>query len=214
MFYDFVCAAVKIILAAFTRIHIEGLENVPRSGSFLMVSNHLNLIDPPVLGALLRRRIAFMAKEELFRTPVVGWVVKGYGAFSVRRGQADRQALRTAVTVLKQGGAIGIFPEGHRSETGKMIEAHPGAALIALTSAAPVLPVGIWGTDRVRSPLSLLLRPRIDIRIGEPFMLQRSASGKEDLGQATRTMMARVARLIPDDRRGYYADAVDENLEH
>src|SRR5512133_2281597 len=129
MFYDFVGVAVRLILAIFFRVRVHGIEKVPTSGAFILVSNHLNLIDPPVLGSLLGRRVVFMAKEELFGVPLVGWVVKSYGAFSVRRGQADRQALRTATEVLNRGGVIGIFPEGTRSKTGRMIEAHPGAAL-------------------------------------------------------------------------------------
>ncbi len=206
MFYDFVCVAVRLILAVLTRSSVMGAENIPTSAPFLLVSNHLNLIDPPVLGALLPRRITFMAKEELFHVPLVGWVVKWYGAFAVRRGQADRQALRVATEVLRRGGVIGVFPEGTRSKTGKMIEAHPGAALIALMTGVVVLPVGVSGTDRVRSPLSLLLRPRIEVNVGQPFKLERGESRKDGLGEATTTMMRHVAALLPPDRRGFYSE--------
>lgn len=204
MFYDFVGVVVRLILALFMRVRVEGLEKVPASGPFLLVSNHLNLIDPPVLGALLPRRVTFMAKEELFRVPIVGLVVKSYGAFSVRRGQPDRQAIRTASDVLRNGGVIGIFPEGTRSKSGKMNEAYPGAALLALMTASTLVPVGISGTDHVRSPLSLLRRPGIEIRVGEPFVLERKGDGKTDLNGLTTVIMSHVAGLVPADRRGFY----------
>ena len=206
MFYSFVGFAVRLLLRVLTRCRVEGGERIPATGPFLLVSNHLNLVDPPVLGALLPRRIVFMAKEELFRTPVVGWVTRWYGAFAVRRGQPDRQALRTATKVLQEGGVVGMFPEGTRSKDGKMKQALPGAALIALMTALPVVPVGISGTDRLRSPLSLLFRPAVTVRVGEPFILSRSESGRTGLEDATLQMMAKVAALLPEGQRGYYAD--------
>ncbi len=211
MFYSSVCVAVRLLLRLISRTRVEGAERIPTSGPVLFVSNHLNLIDPPVLGALLPRRITFMAKEELFRTPVVGWVVKWYGAFSVRRGQADRQALRTATEVLRRGGALGMFPEGTRSKTGAMNQAHAGAAMIALATGAVVVPVAIAGTDRVRTPLSFLTRPRITITVGEPFVLKREGGRKDGLEEATRTMMGRIAALLPAEKRGFYADAAGQN---
>ncbi len=214
MFYDFASFAVRLILSVLARCDVEGIEHIPSSGAFLLVSNHLNLIDPPVLGALLPRRIVFMAKEELFRTPLVGQVVTWYGAFAVRRGQADRQALRMATAVLDRGQVLGMFPEGHRSSTGKLIEAHPGAALIAVLSGATVVPVAITGTDQVRSPLSFLRRPRIVVRVGEPFKIERARSRKEGLEEATSEMMGRVAALLPEERRGFYKDAVKKEQPH
>jgi 1-acyl-sn-glycerol-3-phosphate acyltransferase len=207
MFYNFASLIVRVLLALVASCSVEGLEHIPRSGPFLLVSNHLNLIDPPVLGAILPRRIVFMAKEELFHVPIVGSIVKWYGAFAVRRGQADRQALRQSIEVLERGCVLGMFPEGHRSKSGSMIEAHPGAALIALLSGATVVPVGITGTDHVRSPFSLLRRPAITIRVGPPFNLERTRSRKEGRDELTGVMMSRVAALLPPERRGFYADA-------
>ncbi len=210
MFYSFACAAVFLLLRLFTRFHVEGLENVPKSGPVLLVSNHLNLIDPPVLGALLPRRITFMAKEELFRVPIVGWVVRWYGAFAVRRGQPDREALRRATAVLNGGGVVGMFPEGTRSKTGKMNKGYSGAALVAVLAKATILPVAITGTDLVRSPFSLLTRPVMKVRVGRPFLLERGREEKADLEAMTRQMMGRVAALLPEERRGFYADAARE----
>ena len=211
MFYSFASLGVRLLLRLLSRCRVEGLGNVPATGAFLMVSNHLNLVDPPVLGALIPRRITFMAKEELFRAPIVGWVVRWYGAFPVRRGQPDRQALRRASEVLQRGGVVGMFPEGTRSKTGKMKEAHSGAALVAMLADVPVLPVAITGTEQLRSPLSLLRRPTIVVRVGSPFTLSRGRTGREGLDAATRRMMGRVAALLPEERRGFYADAAAED---
>lgn len=210
MFYSFACISVRFLLWLLTRRKVEGLENVPASGAFLLVSNHLSLLDPPFLGALLPRRIVFMAKEEAFRHPLMGPVVKWYGAFAVKRGQPDRQALRTATAVLKGGGVVGMFPEGHRSKTGRLNKAFAGSALVAHMARVPVLPVALTGTDRIKSPLSLLTRPTITLRVGEPFAIERGEGDKGDLDAMTSAMMARVATLLPEERRGHYASAVAE----
>lgn len=205
MFYRFACFGVRVLLRLLTRCRVDGLENVPREGPLLLAANHLSLVDPPVLGALLPRRVVFMAKEELFHVPVVGWAVSWYGAFPVKRGQADRQALRSAIAVLESGGVVGMFPEGTRSRSGTMSQAHSGAALLALTADARVLPVAIEGTDRLGSLRSLLSRPAITVRVGKPFTLERVHRGKGGLDAATSSMMGRIAALLPLDRRGFYA---------
>ncbi len=215
MFYSFACIGVRFLLWLLTRRTVVGLENVPATGPFLLVSNHLSLLDPPVLGALLPRRITFMAKEEVFHDRLLGPVVRWYGAFAVRRGQADRQALRTATDVLKQGGVVGMFPEGTRSKTGQLARAYAGSALVAHMARAPILPVAVTGTESIRSPLSFLTRPTVVLRVGKPFTLQRGEAEKGDLDTMTAAMMGRIARLLPDERRGFYADAasVSDNSE-
>ncbi|MGE5620103.1 MAG: lysophospholipid acyltransferase family protein [Sphingomonadaceae bacterium] len=206
MFYSIASMAVRFLLVLLTRSRVEGLENLPRGGPFLLVANHLNLIDPPVLGALLPRKITFMAKDELFRVPLLGWVVRWYGAFAVRRGQPDREALRRAIAVLNRGGVLGVFPEGTRSKTGRLNRGQPGAALVALLANATIVPVALVGTDLVKSPLSLLNRPQITVRVGKPFTLQKGREGKPDLDALTGVMMSRVAALLPEELRGFYGD--------
>ncbi len=210
MFYNFANLAVGLLLRLLTRCRVEGIEHIPPSGPLLIVANHLNLVDPPMLGALLPRRIVFMAKEELFGVPIIGRVITWYGAFAVKRGSADRQALRTAVAVLQNGNAVGMFPEGTRSKSGRMAAAHPGAALLAILASAPILPVAITGTDRLRSWHWFLARPTITVRIGQPFRPERDRSGKGSLEGSTRSMMTRVALLLPEDRRGYYSEAASQ----
>lgn len=163
---------LRFLLTAIVRWKVIGRENVPASGAVIVVSNHLNNADPPILGAAIaKRRVRFMAKIELFKMPF-GAIIKLWDAFPVRRFDADLGALLTAERILKKGGVIGMFPEGTRSRTGYIGEPHPGTAVIALRSGATVLPCAITGTEGLRNPLILLRRPRFTIRIGEPIRLE------------------------------------------
>lgn len=160
------------ILRVVVRWDVKGRENVPKSGALIVVSNHLNNADPPILGAgIASRRIRFMAKVELFKMPF-GAIIKLWDAFPVRRFDADLGAMLNAERILKRGGALGMFPEGHRSRTGYMGPVHPGTAMIALRSGATVLPCAMTGTERLKNPLVLLRRPRFSVSIGEPIQLE------------------------------------------
>lgn len=162
---------LRFLLRVVVRWKVTGRENVPIAGAVIVVSNHLNNADPPILGAAIaKRRIRFMAKVELFKMPF-GAIIKLWDAFPVRRFDADLGAMLTAERILKKGGVIGMFPEGTRSRTGYIGEPHKGTALIALRSGATVLPCAMTGTETLRNPLTLLRRPRFTVRIGEPILL-------------------------------------------
>src|SRR6516164_5983812 len=111
---------------------VDGAANEPAAGPVVVVSNHLSDLDPLIVGAALKRRLRFMAKQELFRVPGVRWWISACGAFPVRRGEPDRQALRTALRLLERGGALVMFPEGTRGTTRELRPPEPGAALLAL----------------------------------------------------------------------------------
>lgn len=197
---------VKLLLRLLTRWRVEGKENVPVQGSLIIVSNHLNLIDPPLLSASIQRRIVFMAKEELFHSLFLGPLVRGWHAFPVRREQLDREALRQAQQVLSEGLALGMFPEGARSATAQMQQAYAGASLVALRSGAPILPVGITGTEKLRNPFALLRRPEVTVNIGRPLSLP-PLDGKlrrDQLASVTDFIMAHIAELLPQSYRGAY----------
>lgn len=206
-FYRFSNWCMRCLLTICSRWRVEGAERMPRSGPLLVISNHVNLADPPILVGALPRSVRFMAKEELFHGPIAP-MTRGLGSFAVRRGQSDRQAIKTALELLSGGACVGMFPEGTRSRSGAMIRGQTGAGLIALRSDAPILPIGIVGTGQLTSVWAVLKRPRIDIIIGHPFRLPPHVGGGRAAAaaEATDSMMRQIAALLPPEMRGYYAD--------
>src|SRR5436189_39525 len=139
----------RIVLGMFGGIRVEGLGYVPRQGALLVAPNHQSDGDPIVVGVALPRPAYFMAKSELFEIRVLGPAIRFLHAFPVRRGKPDRQALHRAEDLLKSGAAVVIFPEGLTSEDGTIQELNPGVIMIAMRSGAPILPVGLIGTNRI-----------------------------------------------------------------
>ena len=204
MFYGFVSLLTRFLLLLLTDCHVSGVEHVPREGPLIVVSSHQSNVDPPLVGTLVRRRLRFVAKEELFHVPVFGLFVRWYDAIPLRRGGSDRRALRQVLDTLANGGAIGMFPEGHRSRNCQLQPGQPGTALIALRSRAPIVPVAIVGSRyAVRH---LWRRPRIEVRIGPAFRVEliRPSPSREDLERLTDEIMLRVAALLPEELRGWY----------
>ena len=197
---------VKLLLLLLTRYRVRGRDNIPGQGPLIVVANHLNLIDPPLLGVSLGRRASFMAKEELFRSKLASYFMGSLGAFPVSKGRLDRKALRRAMQVLADGLILVIFPEGMRSRGGRLRAALPGAALIALRSGVPIIPVGITGTEKLKGVFWLWRRPEITVNIGPPFSLPKAGSKltKVELLRLTDVIMGRIAELLPVEYRGHY----------
>ncbi len=192
------------------KIEIVGREHVPMEGPLILASNHLNNADPPMIALAVPRLPTYMAKREMIRWPILGPAFRIFGAFPVRRGKADLAALRMASDVLAEGKMLVMFPEGTRSRTGGLGEGHPGTAIIALRTGAPILPVAVTGSEAITWPW-IFLKPlsirRIRIVIGEPFRLppvERVTS--EAAAQATGVIMRHIAALLPPEYRGAYAD--------
>ena len=205
-FYYPVGLLLRILLRLTTRWQVNGKENIPRQGPLLVVANHLNNVDPPLLGVSFSRRVIFMAKEELFRNRITAYFIRGFGAFPVHRGRLDTKALRLANQLLAQGLALVMFPEGARSHSGKLRRALPGSALVAARSGAPVLPVAITGTEKMEGITWPLHRPRITVNIGRPFSLPaiNNRLTKAELAEHTDLIMSRIAELLPERYRGEY----------
>ncbi|GAB4343337.1 MAG: lysophospholipid acyltransferase family protein [Cyanophyceae cyanobacterium] len=175
------------------RGRVEGLENVPMAGKLLVVSNHASDFDPPFVATAVSRPVAFMAKEELFKIPLLGPAIRHYGAYPVKRGSADRAALRAALTVVDEGWATGLFLDGTRTPDGRIHNPKVGAALIASKTQAPVLPVSIWGADKIFQPGSKWPRPvPLTVRIGEPMAPPPPKASRQELDDFTQLCADRI----------------------
>ncbi len=186
------------------RYRIEGRANEPERGPFIAAGNHASAIDPPMIGLVLRRRAAYMGKVELFSIPILGAWLRSVGVFPVRRGQPDRNAVRQSLRVLADGGVLVMFPEGTRSPDGRLQDPEPGAALLALRTGAPVLPVVVVNSHRAMSKRSRLPRfQRVMVRIGRPLSVPK-IEGRLDhqaLEEWGRRIMAEIAKLLPEDQK-------------
>lgn len=198
---------LRAVLTLLTRWRVRGRENIPTEGGLIVVSNHLNNADPPILGAgIARRRVRFMAKIELFKYPF-GVIPRLYGAFPVRRFEADMGALLAAERLLKRGEVLGMFPEGTRSKTGKIGKPHPGTALIALRTGATVLPCAIYGTQRLGNPLNVLRYLRMGVNIGAPLAVEQvKRPTEEQINELTERIFAAIVAQLPADYRGSYLE--------
>ncbi|GAB2761713.1 lysophospholipid acyltransferase family protein [Salinifilum aidingensis] len=179
------------MLGSAYRLRVHRADRVPRSGPVVLVANHSALVDGPLLFGVLPRDVVFLIKAEMFRGPV-GWFLRRIGQLAVRRGEPDRTPLLAAVRVLRHGGTVAVFPEGTRG-TGEVDNAQNGAAWLARTAQAPVLPVACRGTARPgRWPR---LRPRVDVLFGEPVELP-SEKGRVGLRAATDRVRSELVDLV------------------
>ncbi len=168
LYHLFKWSVVSPLLHVYFRGRIYGAEKVPKTGPLIVVSNHASDFDPPILSACVRRPVAYMAKEELFQVPVLSQAIQLYGAYPVKRGSADRSAIRSALTSIEQGWATGVFITGTRTPDGRVTDPKLGAALIAAKAQAPLLPVSLWGTHLIFQSGSAFPRPvPITVRIGD-----------------------------------------------
>jgi len=172
------------------RIRVHGRDRVPLSGGVVVVANHSSMADGPILFGVVPRRVTFLIKQEMF-SGLVGYLLLKIGQIPVKRGEADRTALTSALSVLKAGGVIGVFPEGTRGE-GDVASAQNGAAWLARVGGAVVLPVACRGTHQAKG-----WRPVVDVLIGEPFHLPEG-KGRAALGVATEQVRDRLATLVAE----------------
>ena len=187
---------------------IEGHERVPTSGPVIFIMNHIAAIDPFVLvGAVTSRYVVPMSKIENYSHPIVGLMARSWGAYPVRRGEVDRQALASTLAVLEQGWPVLIAPEGTRRPS--LSEAKEGMVYIAIKANALIVPVGLDGTDQFPGSLKRLRRAPITIRFGRAFRLRtegRARVPRDDMHRMTRETMYQLAALLPERRRGFYRD--------
>jgi 1-acyl-sn-glycerol-3-phosphate acyltransferase len=206
LFYRFAKLVIGLILFVWTRRKVVGLENLPRKGPVILASNHVNLLDPPLLAVVVPRRIVYMGKIELWRTPIIGPLYTLAGFIPVRRFEGDLVALRKAERTLRQNQVLGMFPEGTRSRTPGLGKGQPGTAIIALRSGASIVPVAVTGTEGVAVPRSFFRITRVRVVFGKPFELPKDRRLSTELvEQCTERIMKEIAALLPEEYRGVYA---------
>jgi len=197
--YNICDVALMCTFKAFGDFKVSGRENVPKDKSIILVSNHLSIIDPPLCANAVGKEPRFLAKKELFKFPS-NILLKYYGAFSINRGFTDIQAFNWSKQQLKGNKSLLVFPEGTRSNDGKLKQGYNGAIILALATESILLPVSVTGTENCKNILQFLYpKMKVRITIGNPFTLHNVPKdrNKSFIKSATSEMMMRIANILP-----------------
>jgi 1-acyl-sn-glycerol-3-phosphate acyltransferase len=214
----FVVTTLRGLTSLICRIDDAQLARVPHQGPLIIATNHVNIIEIPIIYTRLQPRpVSGMVLADRWKNPLLGWILDVGETIPLRRGEPDIGALRTAIERLKAGHIVIIDPEGTRSGDGRLQKGNPGAVLLALRSGAPLLPVVFHGSEHYKENLRRLRRTDFHIEVGRPFHL--NAGGRRVTRQARQQMidevMYQMAALLPPAYRGIYSDldaATDEYL--
>ncbi|WP_409973467.1 lysophospholipid acyltransferase family protein [Bacillus sp. Bva_UNVM-123] len=191
-FYSFAKSVVYGVLKPLYRFEVIGREHFPKDGGVLLCSNHINVLDPPVVGINAPRPVHFMAKAELFNVPLLGKVVSHLNAFPVKRGMSDREALRKGLGILKEGKVLGLFPEGTRNKSGELGKGLAGAGFFALRTDAQVVPCAIIGPYKAFK--------RLKVVYGKPINIKEFRERKISADEMTELIMDEIRKLINNNR--------------
>jgi 1-acyl-sn-glycerol-3-phosphate acyltransferase len=191
-FYDFAKSVVYGIFKPLYRVKVIGRENIPPDGGVILCSNHIDNLDPIIVGMMAPRPVHFMAKEELFSVPVLGKIVPHVNAFPVKRGMSDREALRKGLTILKEGKVLGLFPEGTRSKTGGLGKGLAGAGFFALRTEAQIVPCAVIGPYK---PFQ-----KLKIAYGKPINMVELRKNRGSAEEATELIMDEIRKLLNDNK--------------
>jgi 1-acyl-sn-glycerol-3-phosphate acyltransferase len=196
-----ICASICRVFGRWT---VTGTENIPKKGGVLLCGNHVSYIDPPALGGGCPRPVHFMAKEPLFKIPILGLLIRGVGAFPVRQHTADRTALKQAIELLQHGEVVGIFPEGQRNFNPlELLPPQPGVGMIALRAKVPVIPVALVNTEKLLPPHSAFCHfTHIKVIYGRPVHLDDlyEKGGREALDEVGKRIMERIREMLAEER--------------
>ncbi len=187
MIYVICRGLLRLIYAIIFPLKIVGKENMPKEGGVLLCANHISLLDPITIGIKLDRQVKYMAKAELFKVPVLGWIIKKVGAFPVKRGGVSKESIKTALKTLRGGNVMGIFPEGTRNSDAGV--AKKGAASFALRSGAAVVPAAIVGHYKLFRRMTVIYGAPIDLSSFD-------GAGSESLEAVTDVIMGRIHEMV------------------
>ena len=207
--YRFICNLIKFGTNLLCRIDKADLEKVPHHGPLISYVNHIGSLEVPLVFAHLQpRALTAMTKAESWDNPFFSWLFNLWNLIPVRRDEVDIDAMRQSIKMIKDGYIFGISPEGTRSRDGKLLRAHPGVVPIALRSKAPLQAIAHWGAEDFSENIKRLRRTDFHIRVGEMFYLD--AKGERVTSEVRQKMvdemMYQLAKLLPEQYRGYYAD--------
>ena len=180
----------KLYARLIMRVEVTGSENIPETGPLVVMSNHISYLDPPLIGAIMPRKIHYMAKAELFENKVIGAFLKKLGAFPLKRGTGDSRAFRKAIKILRSEEVLGIFPEGTRYPEGSPGEPHSGSVMFAIMAKTPILPMAIKNIKRKGRP---------KVIIGEPLVLEEyfgKKLKKEEREEVANRVMSEIISLL------------------
>jgi 1-acyl-sn-glycerol-3-phosphate acyltransferase len=204
-----VLAILRVLINILCRVDAEQLQKVPMHGPLILVANHINFLDVPLLFVYLQpRRVTAFAKIETWDNPILGFLFTLFDAIPIRRGEADTAAFRRALAELEAGHILAVAPEGTRSRTGRLQRGRPGAVMLALRTGAPLLPVVYYGGENFSRNLSRLRRTDFHIVVGQPFYVDAHGVKvtREVRWQMTDEVMYQLAALLPPAYRGYYSN--------
>jgi 1-acyl-sn-glycerol-3-phosphate acyltransferase len=207
---------LRLLYFLLLRLEVSGAENVPATGPLILMINHVDALDPFIVVGAFPRSVTPMSKIEVFDIPLIGILARAYGAFPIQRGQADKRALHQSFRVLQAGGVLLMAPEGTRSPTYSLQRGKEGMALIAARTGAPIIPVGITGTEDAGHYWRRLRRVPIRIVIGQPFRLDPGDQQirRPLLRAMTDEAMYQLAATLPPEYRGIYGNLDQATRSH
>jgi 1-acyl-sn-glycerol-3-phosphate acyltransferase len=200
---------VRFLIKTLTVSEYFGTENVPKEGGVILAINHMSHLDTPLMMVNpVRPDITALVTTKYGENLFVAWLTNTAGGIWINRDIADFSAIRKAAKALNEGVALGIAPEGTRSKNGQLQAGKPGTLMLAVKTGAPIVPVGITGTETALHDLAHFRRPRLTVRFGKPFTIPplERGSRSQDLKKWTRELMLRIAALLPKSYRGIYFD--------
>jgi 1-acyl-sn-glycerol-3-phosphate acyltransferase len=197
VWYRFCRFLFRLYFWIYHRGRVYGAKNLPDDGAFILAGNHVSFLDPPFFGLACKREAFYMARDTLFRNPISNWILRSWNCVPITRDRGDVGAMRTLLRMLGEGKAVLMFPEGTRSQDGKLQEARAGIGMVVARAHVPILPMRIFGTERALPRGASVPRPaRVTIAFGEPFTYPFPADFEKMRGEPLKALYLDIAREI------------------